>query len=102
MSELINDSTKFFLEDLLASEMKRTEILMNKSGYSGILILELSKVLIYDFWYGYIKPKYGENVKFSFMNTENLIVHVKTEDICKDIAGDVKTRFHTLNCKVER
>ena len=33
---------------------------MNKSGYSGILILELSKVLIYDFWYGYIKPKYGE------------------------------------------
>ena len=36
------------------------------------------------------------------MNTENLIVHVKTEDICKDIAGDVKTRFHTLNYKVER
>ena len=60
VSELNNDSTKFFLEDLLASEMKRTEILMNKSGYSGILILELSKVLIYDFWYGYIKPKYGE------------------------------------------
>ena len=60
VSELNNDSTKFFLEDLLASEMKRTEILMNKSGYSGILILELSKVLIYDFWYGYIKLKYGE------------------------------------------
>ena len=60
VSELNNDSTKFFLEDLLTSEMKRTEILMNRSAYSGILILELSKVLIYDFWYGYIKPKYGE------------------------------------------
>ena len=71
---------------------------MNKSGYSGISILEL----MYDFWYGYIKPTYGEKAKFSFMNTDNFIVHVKTEDIYKDIAGDVETRFHTLNYEVER
>ena len=53
-------TTRFFTENLLATEMKKTEILMNKPVYLGLSILELSKILMYDFWYVYIKPKYGE------------------------------------------
>ena len=52
---------------------------------------------MYEFWYDYVKPKYCENAKFCYMDTENLAVHVKTDDINKDIVEDVKTRFDTSN-----
>ena len=51
--------------------MSKTELLMNKPMYLGLSILELSKILMYEFWYDYVKPKYGENAKHCF------IVHVK-------------------------
>ena len=56
-------TTKFFTENLLAIEMKKTEILMNKPVHLGLSILELSKILMYEFWYNYVKPKYSEKAK---------------------------------------
>ena len=57
-------TTKFFTENLLAIEMKKTEMLMNKPVYLRLSILELSKILKYNFWYDYVKPKYGKKNKF--------------------------------------
>ena len=50
---------------------------MNKPVYLGLSILDLSKTVIYEFWYDYVKPKYGENAKRCYMNTDSFIVHVK-------------------------
>ena len=61
-------TTKFFTENLLAIEMKKktTEILMNKPVYLGLSILKLSNILMYEVWYGYVKPKYGEKAKCGY------------------------------------
>ena len=56
-------TTKFFTESLLPIEMRKTQILMNKFVYLGLSILDLSKTAMYEFWYDYVKPKYGENAK---------------------------------------
>ena len=56
-------TTKFFTEHLLAIEMRKTQMLMNKPIYLGLSTLDLSKILMYEFWYNYVKPKYGENAK---------------------------------------
>ena len=74
---------------------------MNKPVHFGLSILELSKTLIYEFWYDYVKPKYGEKVKLCYMNRDSFIVYIKTEDVYKDIAEDVETRFDTSNCEFE-
>ena len=61
--------------------MKKTEILMNKTVYLGLSILELSKILIYGFCYGYVKPKYGEKAKLCYLDTDSFIVYKKADDI---------------------
>ena len=61
---------------------------MNKTLFLGLSILELNKVVIYGFWYDYVKPKYGEKAKLCYMDTDSFIFHVKTDDIYKDIVGD--------------
>ena len=63
---------------------------MNKLVYPGLSILEISKTLMYEFWYDYIKPKYEQNAKLCYMDTDSFIIHIKTEDIYKYIANDVK------------
>ena len=63
---------------------------MNKLVYPGLSILEISKTLMYEFCYDYIKPKYEQNAKLCYMDTDSFIIHIKTEDIYKDIANDVK------------
>ena len=88
-------TTKFFTETLLSIEIKKTEMLMNKPVYFGISILKLSKILMYDFWYDYVKPTYGEKAKLCYMDTNTFIVYIKADDIYKDIAEDVETRLHT-------
>ena len=57
--------------------MSKTELLMNKPMYLGLSILELSKILMYEFWYDYVKPKYGEKAKLCYMDTESFIVYIK-------------------------
>ena len=61
-------TTKFFTETLLAIEIRKTQILMNKRVYLGFSILDLSKAIKYEFWYDYVKPKYGGNAKLCYMN----------------------------------
>ena len=57
---------------------------------------------MYEFWYDYVKPKYGENAELCYVDTDSFIVHVKTEDIYKDIAEDVETRFNSSNVELGR
>ena len=75
---------------------------MNKPVYFGISILKLSKSLMYDFWYDYVKPKYCEKEKLCYMDTNTFIVCIKADDIYKVIAEDVETRLHTSNYKLDR
>ena len=75
---------------------------MNKPVHLELAILELSKILMYKFCYNYVKPKYGEIVKLCYMDTGSFIVYVKTDDIYKDIAEDVETRFDTSNYELDR
>ena len=74
-------NTKFFTENLLAVEMEKTHILMNKPIYLGLSILELSKILMYEFCYDYVIPKYGEITKLCYMDTGSFIVYIKTDNI---------------------
>ena len=74
---------------------------MNKHVYLGISILELSKILMNEFLYDYVKPKYGERWKLSYMDTDSFIVYIKADDVYKDIAEDVETRFDTSNYELD-
>ena len=62
---------------------------MNKPIYLGLSILEISKILMYEFWYDYMKPKYGNNIKLCYTDTDSFIMNIKTEDFYEDIANDV-------------
>ena len=57
--------------------MKKVKVKMNEPLYLGLSILEISKTLMYEFWYDYIKPKYQQNVKLCYMDTGRLIIHIK-------------------------
>ena len=59
-------------------EMKKTEVKMNKPLYLGQAILDISKTLMYEFWYDYIKPKYADKVRLCCMDTDSFIMHIKT------------------------
>ena len=89
-------------EDLSIIEMKKTKIKMNKPIYLGLSVLEISKILMYEFWYDYMKPKYGNNVKLCYMDTDSFIMNIKTNDFYEDIANDVENRFDTSNYEVNR
>ena len=95
-------TTKWFSENVLAMEMKNTKVKTNKPVYLSLPILEISKILIYEFWYNYMKPKHGYNVKLCYMDTDSFIMHLKTEDFYKDIADDVEKRFETSTYKFNR
>ena len=84
-------------EDLSIIEMKKTKVKMNKPIYLGLSILKISKILMYEFWYDYMKPKYNSNVKLCYMDTDSFIMNIKTNDFYKDIASDVENRFDTSN-----
>ena len=72
----------------------------NKPVYLGLLILEISKTIMYEFWYDYIKPKYQNNAKLCYTDTDSFIIPIKTEDFYKDIGDDVEKRFDTSNYEV--
>ena len=88
-------SCKIFSENLISVHMKKTSLVMNKPVYLGACILDLSKTIMYDFHYKYIKPMYKDKAKLLFTDTDSLMYEIETEDFYKDISGDVKDRFDT-------
>ena len=84
-----------FSKHLFVAEMGKTEILMNKPMYLGQAILDLSKTLMYEFHYEYMRRKYGSKVNLCYMDTDSFVYEIETEDFYRDIARDVKKRFNT-------
>ena len=86
---------KIFSENLVSVHMRKTSLTMNKPIYLGMCILELSKIIMFDFHYNYIKSKYADKAKLLFTDTDSLMYEIQTEDFYKDISGDVKDKFDT-------
>jgi hypothetical protein len=93
------ESATIFSEHLVAVHMRRTSVKLVKPIYLGMSILDISKTLMYDFHYNYIKLKYGDDAKPLFTDMDSLCYEINTdrEDFFKDISGDVNERFDTSN-----
>ena len=79
----------------MAIEMRKTEVLMDKTIYLGQAILDISKTLNYEFWYDYLKPKYRDKVKLCYIDTDSYTLHIESNDFFEDIANDVDEWFDT-------
>ena len=85
-----------FGENLMGCEMGKIKVVMNKPVFLGQAILDLSKIIMYEFHYDYMVPKYGlEKLKLCYMDTDSLVYDIKTEDFYEDITDDVPARFDT-------
>ena len=93
-SESNYHTPKYFSENLMAIEMKKTKI-MNKLIYLGMSILDISKTLMYEFWYDYMKLKYKNKAKLCYMDTDSFVIHIKTKGFCEGIADDIEKWFDT-------
>ena len=91
-----------FGENLMGCEMGKIKVVMNKPVYLGQAILDLSKIVMYEFHYDYMKQKYPEGLTLCYMDTDSLIYDMETNDFYKDIAEDVKDRFDTSGCNPNR
>ena len=95
VSELNYHITKFFKENLLVKEMRKTQILMSEPVFLGLSILDLNKTNVYILvWF--VKPKNGEKEKHCYMEIDSFIVHGKKVKFCKYIAEDLETRSDTF------
>ena len=97
VSEPNYHSCKKFPDHLIAIEMKKIRVKMNKPLYLGMSILDISKILMYEFWYVYIIPKYGDRAKLCYTDTDSFIINIITEDFFQDIFNDVEKWFDTSN-----
>ena len=70
--------------------MKKARVKMAKLLHLGMSILDISKILIYEFWFDYISPKYGDRAKLCYTGTDIFIINIKTEDFFEDISNDVE------------
>ena len=73
----------------MATEMRKTKVLMDKLIAVRQAVLDISKNLMYEFWYEYLKPMYQNNIKLCYMDTDSFIIHIQTDDFLKDISKDV-------------
>ena len=78
-------------------EMEKIEVKINKPIYLGQAVLDLSKTLMFEFWYDYLKPMYGGKIRLCYTDTDSFIMHIKTDDFYKDISADVDKWFNTSN-----
>ena len=83
VSEPNYHSHKKFSDHLMAIEMKKTRVKMTKPLYLGMSILDISKIRMYEFWYDYSKPKYGDRAKLCYTDTDSFIIYIKAEDFLK-------------------
>ena len=97
VSEPNYHTMNYISEDLSIIEMKKTKVKMNKPIYLGLSTLDISKILMYEFWYDYMKPKYDNDVKLCYMDTDSFVMNIKTEDFYKDIANDVDTSNYEVD-----
>ena len=95
-------TTKWFSEEFVAMETKKTKARMSKPISLGFSILEVSKTLMYEFWYDYMKTKYVEKAKLCYTDTESFIVYIKTEDFYEDVATDFDKWFDTSGYIIHR
>ena len=102
VSEPIYHTVNYISEDLSIIEINKAKVKMNKPIYLGLSILDISKILMYEFWYDYMKPKYNDDVKLCYMDTDSFVMNIKTNDFNKDITNDVEKRFDTSNYDVNR
>ena len=93
---------RFFWKFISHKNEQAKTFLMNKPVYLGLSILEISKIVMYEFWYDYLKQKYGKRAKLGHKYRDNFIVYIKTEDIYSDIAKHVESRHDTSNYKLNR
>ena len=98
VSESNYHTMKLIEENLSIIEMKKVKVKINKPIYLGLSILEISKIIIYEFWYDYMKREYGDLVKLCYTDTDSL----KTKDFYKYIAHGFQERFDTSNYSVDR
>ena len=99
MSEPNYHTMKLIDDNLAIIEMKKVKVKMNKPIYLGFCILEISKIIMYEFWYDYVKNKYGNKVRLCYTDTD---INIKTNDFYKDISQDVNERFDTSNYTFDR
>ena len=90
VSEPNYHTTKHFSQNLLAIEMKKTKVEMNQLVHLGISILEISKTLMYEFWYDDVKPKYKDKAKLCYMDTNSFVINIFTEDFLKTLTMMLK------------
>ena len=102
VSETNDHTINYISEDLSIIEMNKMRVKINKPIFLGLSILDISKILMYEFWYDYMKPKYGNRVKLRYMDTDSFITSIKTNDFYKDISIDVDERFDTRNYEINR
>ena len=77
--------------------MKKTKVKMNKPVYLGMSILDISKTLMYEFWYDYLKPKHKDKEKLCYVDTDSLVINILTEDFFEDFSNDVERWFFASN-----
>ena len=99
VSETNYHSHKKFSEHLMAIEMKLTRVKMIKPIYLGMSILDISKMIVHEFWYDYIKQKYGERAKLCYADTDTFVIPIKTKDFFEDISGDFQRSNYDENDK---
>ena len=91
---------KLIDNNLAIIEMRKVKAQMNKPIYLGLSILDISKITMYEFWYDYVKIKYQDKARLSYM--DSFVVNIKTKDFYKDISQDVNKRFDTSNYTFDR
>ena len=89
------DRVTIFDKNLVTVHMKKTEVYFNKPVYVGQAILDLSKTLMFNFHYNYIKKKYKDKAELLFTDTDSLMYHIHTDDFYKDKFHDIETKFDT-------
>ena len=94
-------TTKYFSENLLGTEMRKTKVKLDKPVCLSFSILDISKTRKYEFWNDYMKPKYGDNVKLCYTYADSFIMHIKSENFYEDIEDDVEKRFDTSNYELK-
>ena len=96
-SEPNYNSTKYISEDFLIMEMNKREVYMNKPLHLGQVILDYSKILMYEFWCDYLQPMYNDKIELCYMDTDSFIIYVETDDFYKEISNDVNKWFDKSN-----